>query len=468
MLHDPNDQVLFPTLPETEIERLCQHGIEKAFETNEILFQEEATNYPFHVILEGRVRVTKKVGGEERVLTIHQPGQFTGEISMLSGAGAIATGRALGSVRALEIDAETFRWLMADCSALAQIVLGAMVERANDVERQTRQQEKLIAIGKLSAGLAHELNNPASAVQQAARQLHESIEEGQVLVLHYDSRFTPQQREHLIALNYELLQQRETMLPLSPLAQSDREDELNDWFEHRGIDNSWRFVPALVSAGMELPQLDQLTTTFEQSMFGSAINWLATTLNLTELTQQVSIGTGRISELVAAMKEYSHMDRANYQQVNLHHGIESTLTVLSHKIKTDITIVREFDEHLPFINAYGSELNQVWTHLIDNALDALHGKGHLWIRTSHDAERVRVEIADDGPGIPQAIQDRIWEPFFTTKGVGEGTGLGLDVVRRIVTQRHGGEVYVRSEPGDTRFEVYLSITNARDLTAGEE
>ncbi|MEM8532495.1 MAG: ATP-binding protein [Chloroflexota bacterium] len=468
MLHDPNDQVLFPTLPETEIERLREHGAEKVFKTNEILFQEEATNYPFHVILEGRVRVTKQVGGEERVLTIHQPGQFTGEISMLSGAGAIATGRALGSVRALEIDAETFRRLMADCSALAQIVLGAMVERANDVERQTRQQEKLIAIGKLSAGLAHELNNPASAVQQAARQLHESIEQGQILVLHYDSRFTPQQREHLIALNYELLQQRETMPPLSPLAESDREDELNVWFEQRGMNSSWRFVPALVSAGMDLPKLDQLTVTFDESIFGSAINWLATTLNLTELTQQVSTGTGRISELVAAMKEYSHMDRANYQQVDLHQGVESTLTVLSHKIPADIVIVREFDEHLPLINAYGSELNQVWTHLLDNALDALRGKGHLWIRTSHDAERVRVEIADDGPGIPQAIQDRIWEPFFTTKGVGEGTGLGLDVVRRIVTQRHGGEVYVRSEPGDTRFEVYLSITNARDLTMGEE
>jgi signal transduction histidine kinase len=247
---------------------------------------------------------------------------------------------------------------------------------------------------------------------------------------------------------------------LDPLTQSDREDELATWLEEHGIDEGWQVAPALVAAGLTADRLTPLVEQFPRDTFSNALGWIEAVLTLHTLADEVEESTRRISELVGAMKAYSYMDQAARQEVDLHQGIENTLTILGHKLKQGVRVTREFERSLPRICAYGSELNQVWTNLIDNAIDAMGGKGDLSIRTARDHDGVRVEIADNGPGIPRAIQDRIWEPFFTTKGVGEGTGLGLDIVRRIVTRRHGGDIRVHSQPGETRFEVWLPINQS--------
>jgi len=246
------------------------------------------------------------------------------------------------------------------------------------------------------------------------------------------------------------------------LAQSDREEALIGWLEQQGIDQGWQLAPTLIAAGVDEDRLHALAAQINTKDLAKALTWLEATLTVSGLVQEVEQSTARISELVKAIKAYSYMDQAPLQEMDLHQGLENTLTILQHKLKHGITIKREYDRTLPLICAYGSELNQVWTNLIDNAIAAMNAQGELTIRTARDRTDVLVEIADTGSGIPADIQSRIFEPFFTTKGVGEGSGLGLDVTRRIVVQRHKGDIRVSSQPGDTRFQVRLPIQPPKD------
>jgi signal transduction histidine kinase len=457
-LHDPADTVLFPTFAPAVVEDMKRWGTVQEVPEGAVLFTEGETRYELFVVLDGRVRVTKTVGGEEQLLTVHEPGQIAGEIGILSGAPAIATGVAMGPVKVLRIPADAFRQMIAESTPFGETALRALTGRGREVDAHIRQQEKLTALGKMAAGLAHELNNPAAAARRAAAALRAEVQAAQRRALEHDRRLDDGQREALRALHAALAAAAPTRVPADALARSDAEDAVALWLDERGVPDAWECAPALVDAGVDAAGLQALDGGFAGEALEAAVEWLASTLSMGALAAELEGSAGRISTLVKAIKEYSYMDRGKLQRLDVHDGLESTLAMLGHKLKTGITVHREYDRSLPQICASGSELNQVWTNLVDNAAAAMQGRGNLWIRTARDGDdSVRVEVADDGPGIAPEVMPRIWEPFFTTKGVGEGTGLGLDIARRIVERGHGGEIRAASRPGDTRFSVTLRI-----------
>jgi signal transduction histidine kinase len=459
---------LFPKLSDAELARLRPQGQERELHPGEVLFQEGDPTYQFYVVLEGQIRVTKRMGAEEQLLALHEPGEFTGEISMIMGRAATATGRAVGNTRVLEVDPETFKQVLASCSQGAAVILAAMAGRSREEEMLVRQQEKLAALGRLSAGLAHELNNPAAAGQRAAKQLRESIGSIQTRLLKLcDEMFPDGQRQQIIQLQNAALEYSLKAPRLDPLTQSDREDALSVWLDEHDIANGWKLAPTLVVAGIDGSRLDRLADHLSPAALTEALNWLTESLNLAGLVNEIEQSTTRISQLVKAIKSYSYMDQAPLQEVDVHEGIENTLMILHHKLKYGMTVNRDYAPDLPKVNAYGSELNQVWTNILDNAVYALKKEMKkrppaeftptLWISTRRLDDRIVVEITDNAAGIPPEIQPRIFEPFFTTKGVGDGSGLGLDIVRRIVVQRHHGDIRVSSKPGETRFTICLPI-----------
>jgi signal transduction histidine kinase len=463
MLHDPNEKSLFPRLTEEALRHMREVGEEVELEDGTVLFAEGDRDYSLFVVLDGEVRVTKRVSGEETLLAIHEHGEFSGEISMLTGEPAIATGHAAGKVRVLRLEPDKLRRLVAECPPVARVVLGAMASRTMDVNAQIRQQEKMAALGKLSAGLAHELNNPAAAAGRSAGQIRESLRCLQNLVLERERPFTAEERQVMIEVQKEALTalaHRKEKPPVDPLAMSDLEDTVNDWLEDHQVENAWRLAPTLASACLGPERLDAIAGRIGDESLSCVLPWIEGLLSLADLLDQVEQSTARISELVTAIKEYSYMDQAGQQEVDVHEGLESTLKILSHKLrKAGIEVVRKYDRSLPKVCAHGSELNQVWTNLIDNAIDAMkdNRQGTLTLRTSRNRDSAVVDVVDDGPGIPPEVQPRIFDPFFTTKGVGEGSGLGLDIARRIVRTRHKGEIRFESRPGETCFEVTLPL-----------
>jgi signal transduction histidine kinase len=459
MLHDPNQKSLFPKLPEEALEEMQQFGTQIQLNTDDILFSEGDANYNFHVVLEGEIQITKLVGGETRLLAIHRRGEFMGELSMLTDAGAIASAHALTPSRVLRIDTETFRHIMAECSPLANVILTAMAGRTKDVESQLRQQEKLAALGKMSAGLAHELNNPAAAGRRAAGQLRENFQNLQTLAVQLNS-LSQAQLKLITEIQLQATKHATNAAKLDPLTQSDKEDEITDWLEEHNVKNAWKLSSTLVCAGLDTTKLDTLADNIPSDCLNNVLTWLEATLSSCGLINEIEQSTARISDLVKAIKGYSYMDQAPLQELDVHEGIENTLLILNHRIKKGIIVNREYDRTLPRICAYGSELNQVWTNLVDNAIDAMDGKGDLTIRTSKENNCILVEISDTGIGIPPAVQSRVFEPFFTTKEVGKGTGLGLEIAYKIIVKRHKGDIHFESKPGDTRFRVRLPIKSA--------
>lgn len=317
-----------------------------------------------------------------------------------------------------------------------------------------KQQEKMMALGKLSAGLAHELNNPAAAARRAAQSLRDTLPTVQAQTLQLGGlNLNAHQINMLAAFQQRLTAPTAPPVPLPPLEQSAREDEIGAWLAAHEIPAAWKIAPAFVTAGISGDDLAALAEQFSAAQLVLVLHWLHGTLENAGLLVIIQESTQRISELVAAIKAYSHMDQAPLQEVNLIQGLESTLTVLRHKLR-NVRVVREYDPNLPLIQARGGELNQVWTNLIDNAIDAMHGEGEITVITRAADHFVMVEIADNGPGIPPEVMPRLFEPFFTTKEVGVGTGLGLDISYRIIQQHHG-TIEVQSQPGRTRFIVRL-------------
>lgn len=459
MLHDPEERRLFPRFTAEQLELLAPYGERVAVAAGEVVLREGTEHYDFYVVLAGEVRITRSAGREELLLTVHHPGEFIGEISMLSGLPSIATATAVGEVELLRIPIPRLRELIVTTAHVAEVILPALAGRTQEVNAQAQQQEKLAALGRMAAGLAHELNNPAAAVRRAAAQLDETVADAQCSALRLHAHpLEPRQQELLDRLYTDSRAFCSASIPMEPLERSGLEDAVADWLDDHGVEESWNVAPTLVAGGIAPARLDELAEAMGDDRLGETVSWLAATLASAALLREVVQSSDRISFLVQSIKQYSHMDQApELKEMDLHAGLESTLTLLHHKLKHGVEVVREYDPALPPVCVYPGELNQVWTNLIDNAVDAMAGKGRLRIRTSRAGTDAQVEIADDGPGIPQEIQARIWEPFFTTKGVGEGSGLGLDIVRRIVQRRHGGSIRVDSRPGETRFRISLPL-----------
>jgi PAS domain S-box-containing protein len=333
-------------------------------------------------------------------------------------------------------------------------------------EEELRQREKLSALGKLSAGLAHELNNPAAAAQRAASQIRDQLEELETLSVRLSQQgLDDTSWAHLYEAQQSLAAGRDAG-ELSALERADREDAVASWLDSHGVDDAWQIAPGLVAAGIEDSALDTLANELPAAALADALRWMSQSQAIRDLVGTIATSARSISDLVGAVKEHSYMDRAPQQEVNVRDGLESTLRILGHKLKQGVNLVRDFDPELPRIVVLAGELNQVWINLIDNAIDAAGPDGEIRIRTFRENDRIVVEVADNGGGIPPHIQSRIFDPFFTTKDVGQGTGLGLDVARRIVTERCGGEIDFRSEPGDTRFWVSLPLRPPNEHHAG--
>ena len=453
-MSDNLSSVLFPVLEEEYLQNLEACGTVIKLEADRLLYKEGDPARYFYVVLDGEIEITKQLGAEEIVVTIHRRGEFTGDLSTLTAGISQASAKSIGVSRVIQFD--DFKQLLKDCPRSIDLFVPTLAERSKELEIKLRQQEKLAALGKLSAGLAHELNNPAAAGRRAAKQLGTAIASLQKKMLSLRGKqFSSHHRQLLQKLQQQALDTANDR-SLSPLELSDREDSLADWLENKGVEDAWELVPSLVDAGIEPIHLEKLASDMESRAFSEAMGWLEATLTTNGLVNEVEQSTSRISELVGAIKNYSYMDRSAVQEIDIHEGLDNTLKILHHKLKYGVTVNREYCKGIPTMSVYGGELNQVWTNLIDNAIDAMDGKGELTIRTAVENNCVLVEIIDNGAGIPTEIQSRIFEPFFTSKEVGKGSGLGLDISRRIVIQ-HKGNMNFQSRAGKTVFQVRIPL-----------
>jgi len=419
----------------------------------EITVKEGSPAEAMFVILEGELRARREMGPAGSPVYTAHAGDVTGVLPFSRMKTYSVTVRAVLPMRTLAFPASKFPELFQRMPELSRRLVGLLTDRVRNVTRDEQQREKLAALGKLSAGLAHELNNPSAAARRTAAALHDCLER-----LRSASR-----NSALRAEDCGLLAQREDEIRASlkpadyhdEFARADRQDAIQSWLEGRGVTDAWRLAPLLADANLTDEHLERFAGTAGAAL-GPELIRFATLLEMERIASELDNSTARISGLIKAIKEYSFMDQAPLQEVDIKSSLETTLTIMHHKLKRGITVTREYAPDLPKVMAYGSELNQVWTNLIDNAADAMGDTGKLLVRAVRENEYVLVEIADNGPGIPSEVQSRIFEPFFTTKEVGEGTGLGLDVVHRIV-QKMRGLVTVKSVPGDTRFQVRIPM-----------
>ncbi|MGX1545227.1 ATP-binding protein [Streptomyces adustus] len=468
---------LFEKLTPEQLGRLCHEGRVEQYEPGPVYTEGEPATC-FYVMVEGTVVLSRRVGDDDvEVGRTSQRGVYAGAMQAYIGDDRVRqvytnSMRVTEPTRFFVLPADTFAGIMQEWFPMAVHLLEGLFFGSKSTQRAIGQRERLLALGSLSAGLTHELNNPAAAAVRATATLRERVAK----MRHKLSVISagPYPREALVSLieiqerTAELVAKAPT---LSPLEASDREDTVTDWLDDHGIPDGWRLAPTFVQAGLHVDWLDQVAAAVDEEILPGAVGWLNYTVETELLMDEIEDSTTRVSNLVNAAKQYSQLDRAPFQVADVHELLDSTLLMLSGKIGQKIKVVKEYDRSLPRVPAYPAELNQVWTNLIDNAVSAIAdagGEGTLTVSTARENDQLVVVFRDTGGGIPPEIRSRIFDPFFTTKPVGQGTGLGLDISWRIVANKHHGSIEVESVPGDTRFRILLPLAGAEPETTSEE
>lgn len=453
---------LFSGLDDYALDRLVAMSTEIQLKPGDYLMHEDEIGDAMYVILEGTLQVRKKAADTDVVLAVRGPGDVLGEMSVLDQAPRVASVIVLTPVRAMVIDQETFMALIDWSPSAARSILKMFAQRIRSISATLQQREKMASLGTLAAGIAHELNNPAAAVKRGANQLLEDLRRLEGLTIQLDGLdVSEQQHQALTALRAEIDVSTQSVRNLDAISRSDLESEIQDWLDARGIAEPWEVAPRLVALGFTGDKLVALDEQFDDTIFPLVLEWAAARGSSISVLSEISDSAERISNIVKAMKEYSYLDQAPLQEVDVHDGLENTLTILRHKWKQGITINRNYTRGLPKIEAYASELNQVWTNIIDNAIDAMKGEGELTLCTYPEPDNLCIEICDNGPGIPPEVMPRLFDAFFTTKPVGMGTGLGLHISYNIIVLKHHGRITVESKPGYTCFKIALPFQQSK-------
>src|SRR6266849_3517463 len=448
---------VFADLPDDQIDWFLSQSRELHLKAGDSYLRQGDPADAMFVLLEGQLQGRGELGGETIIFNL-KPGDVTGLLPFSRMKQFTVSGRAETDSRALRFPASLFPDLIQKMPVLTQRLVGLMSDRIRETTRIEQQRDRLASLGKLSAGLAHELNNPASAAKRAASQLREILKRIRGASHELGRRdLTPAQRAEIEKLEARFVQQDGP--PADALTISDLEDQIDSLLRSHGQNDLWQLAADLARKNIKPEALESLFSILDADTARAALVRIAASVEVAGLLNEIESSTSRISELVHAIKEYTYMDQAPVQNVDIVKGLETTLTIMNHKLKRGVAVQRDYPPDPLLINSFGSELNQVWTNIIDNAIDAMNGKGELRVRAYREDPCVVVEISDDGPGISPEVKAHIFEPFFTTKGVGEGTGLGLDTVQRIV-KKHRGNIQVSSKPGDTRFQVYLPLAQA--------
>jgi len=448
---------LFASMPDHDLERLCEMITEIHLKPGDQLFAEGSPGDMAYIIEEGEIEILKASGGKNVLLAVRKSGEVIGEMSLLESAPRFASGKARTDSKLLAISHDQLDDLLNTSPSAARSLLFTITSRLRSTELMLRQSEKMAQLGTLTAGIAHELNNPAAAAQRGTSQLNIEINnllEAQIALSRLS--LSKESWDQLDNLTKFIRETASNHLDIDALERSDREFEVEDWLNSHNIADAWEFAPTIVDLGFSNEQLNEIADGFSADHLGKVIAWMGASFNSFTLLEEINQGSERISEIVKSLKSYVYLDQAPIQAVDIHEGLNNTLVMLRHKLKEGVEVKRDYDEEIPPIQAYGSELNQVWTNIIDNAIDAMNGKGEIKITTRHEGDWVIVDLEDNGPGIPEEIQEEIFSPFFTTKAVGKGTGLGLNISYKII-EKHAGEVKVFSKPGKTRFQVSLPI-----------
>ena len=447
----------FADLPEDQIEWFLSQSREQNLTAGEVYARQGDPPDTMFVLLEGEFEWRGEFGGETVVIA-GNVGDVTGALPFSRMKQFTVTGRAVRDSRILRFPASLFPEMVQRMPELTKRLVGVLADRVREATRLEQQRDRLAGLGKLSAGLAHELNNPASAAKRAASQLRETLKRIKDASHELGRReLTPTQRAEIEKLESSFTQRDEP--PPDALTASDLEEQIDSLLRSHGQNDLWQLAAELAQRGIQPAALESLFDNLDAATARAALVRIAASIEIFSLLKEIENSTSRISDLVRAIKEYTFMDQAPVQNVDVVKSLETTLIIMNHKLKRGVTVQRDYQPLPLLVNSFGSELNQVWTNLIDNAIDAMNGKGELRIRTYREDRCVVVEIGDNGPGISPEIMPHIFDPFFTTKGVGAGTGLGLDTVQRIV-RKHKGSIHVNSKPGDTRFQVLLPIADA--------
>lgn len=456
---------LFEKLTGDQLDWLAAHGCTMRVPAGGLVLREGDPADSFFVLLTGTIALTRRVGRDEvETVRTEQRGVYMGATqAYLRDDGVprnyMASMRALSDSEFFVLSAADFGWIMREWFPMAIHLLEGLTLGMRSTQAAIGERQRLAALGALSAGLMHELNNPAAAAARATSALRQRVAAMRMKLGKLAAgKVAPDRLVALLELQEEVIERAAKAPALTAMQTADREDELGDWMEEHHITGAWDVAPVFAQGGIDtdcLAEIEQRLASAE--LLDQAIHWIGYALETEQLMTDIEDATGRVSSLVLAAKQYSHLDRAAHQWIDVHGGLDSTLVMLAHKIGDGVRVVKDYDRTLPQVPAHPAELNQVWTNLIDNAVHAMGGQGTLTIRTYREDDNVVVSVADTGPGMSPEVRKRVFEPFFTTKPVGEGTGLGLDISYRIVVNGHGGDIAVESQPGDTRFVVRLPL-----------